>query len=477
MAALRSLYDPASVAVVGASDDTRKWGNWLAQSALRGERRRVVALVNGRGGTVLGRAAYASLAELAAPVELAVIAVRPAAVPTVVDEALAAGARAIVVISSFVGTLTDRRAQEVELATRVRAAGAILLGPNCLGVFDASTELELVPAALPRGSIGFVSQSGNIGLELGRLAEARGLGFSRFVSTGNQAGIDGATALRSLLEHQQTQLIAVYLEDLSNPGALAEAAVAAGERGKPVLLMAPERSRATSRVVASHTGSVPAARAELDELCRAGGIERAADPSELIEAAAAALRRPSPRDRGWRSSDGPEPHPGARAKRDRPSVAIVADGGGHAALATTLAERAGLRVPRFSERLVTQLRPRLTETAAVDNPIDLAGAGERDIRSFDRAAAAVMRSGEVAGILVAGCFGGYQDYSERFAEDELRGARALAASAAATGRALSVHTMYPDSPAADVLRDHGVFVGGSLKQAVSQLAGLLSARG
>jgi acyl-CoA synthetase (NDP forming) len=452
---LRSLYDPASVAVVGASDDTRKWGNWLAQGAVRGSHRRTVALVNRHGGTVLGRPAHRSLRELEEPSELAVIVVPERAVDASIDDALAMGARALVVITSFAGDLARRRALDARLAARSHAGGALLLGPNCLGVFDASTQLELVPAGFPAGSIGFISQSGNLGLELGRLAQARGLGLSRFVSLGNQAGIDAATAFSSLLEHEPTRLIALYLEDLRNPEAIVQAAGAAGALGKPVLLMAPDRSDATARVAASHTASEPPPRAEIDAVCRAGGIERVADPSELIDAAAQFL---------------------GRSRAPRPRVGILADGGGHAALATTLAERAGLEVPRLSEPLMAQLRAPLTATAAVGNPIDLAGSGESDIRTFDRTAGAIMRSGEVAGLLMAGCFGGYGDYSSEFAEAEVRGALALAQAAADTGRALTVHSMYPESPAAEMLRSHGVSVSASIRQAVGRLAELLSSR-
>jgi acetate---CoA ligase (ADP-forming) len=449
---LSSLFDPASVAVVGASDDTRKWGNWLAQGALRGSHRRTISLINGRGGTVLGRRAHRSLRE---PAELVVIVVPADAAEAAIEDALAIGASALVVITAFAGDLAARRARDARLAARSHAGGALLLGPNCLGVFDAGTELELVPVGFPAGSIGFISQSGNLGLELGQLAQARGLGFSRFVSLGNQAGVDAGAAFASLLEHQPTRVIALYLEDVRDPDGIVGAARAAARLGKRVLLMAPDRSAATARMTASHTASDPLTRDEIDAICRAGEIERVADPSELIDAATAFLGQPSGQ--------------GAR-------VGIVADGGGHAALATTLAERARLVVPRLTEALMGQLRTGLTATAAVDNPIDLAGSGESDIRNFDRIVIAIMRSGEVDGLLLAGCFGGYGDYSAAFAEAEVRGARALAQAAAETGRVLAVHSMYPESPAVEVLRDHGVFVSASIRQAVGRLAELLSSR-
>jgi len=450
--ALSSLFDPASVAVIGASDDTRKWGNWLARGALRGSHRRTVSLVNARGGTVLGRRVRRSVR---APAELVVIAVPADRAEAAMDDALAAGARALVVITSFAGDLAARRALDARLAARAHAGGALLLGPNCLGVFDAGTQLELVPAALPAGSIGLISQSGNLGLELGQLAQARGLGFSRFVSLGNQAGVDSAAVFASLLEHEPTRLIALYLEGVRDPGGIVDAGRAAARLGKRVLLMAPDRSETTARITASHTGSEPLPRDEIDAICRAGGIERVDDPSELIDGAAAFLGR----------------SPGERAR-----VGIVADGGGHGALAATLAERAGLVLPRLSDALMAQLRTGLTPAASVENPVDLAGSGESDIRCFDRIATAIMRSGEVDGVLVAGCFGGYGDYSVQFRDAEVAGARALATAAQRAGCVLVVHSMYSSSPAAELLRRHGVFVSASIRQAVGGVAELLSSR-
>src|SRR5450432_36194 len=132
---LRPLFDPRSVAIVGASDDPAKWGNWLGRGALKGEHRRPVYLVNRNGGTVLGRTAYTSLAELPDAPELVVVAVPAAAFEQAVDDALAVGARALIGITAGLGELgAEAGLRERALVERVRAASAVLLGPNCLGV-------------------------------------------------------------------------------------------------------------------------------------------------------------------------------------------------------------------------------------------------------------------------------------------------------------------------------------------------------
>src|SRR5213082_1355602 len=130
---LSPLFNPGSVAIVGASADGTKWGNWIARRALRGEHRRRVYLVNRKGGRILGRDVCRSLAEAPGPVDLVVVVVPAAGFEAAVDEALLAGARAIVGISAGLGESGPAgRARERAIAARVRAAGAVLLGPNCL---------------------------------------------------------------------------------------------------------------------------------------------------------------------------------------------------------------------------------------------------------------------------------------------------------------------------------------------------------
>jgi acyl-CoA synthetase (NDP forming) len=451
---LRALFAPESVAVVGASNDPAKWGNWLARGALRAEHRRAVHLVNRRGGEVLGRPAHKTLASLPHAPELVVLAVPPAAVDQAVDDALAAGARAIVAITAGAADGDAGGPKDAALAARVRAAGAVLLGPNCLGVFDAASELELAAGDLPRGSIGLISQSGNLALELGVLAAEAGLGFSRFVSLGNQADLEAAELVRELASHAPTELIAVYVEDFRDGRAFAAAARAAREAGKRVLLMAVEHTEATARAVRSHTGALASDAAAIDAACRAAGIERVRTPQELIDLAEGLLRS--------------RPLAGRR-------IAVLADGGGHGGIAAGLAQAAGLELPALSPAAVAALRAHLPASAAASNPVDLAGGGEQDIRTFDRAARALLECGEVDALLISGYFGGYSEYGEAMARAEASVAEALGETARATGRPLIVHSMFGETAAAGALRAAGVPVYRAIERAVGTLARLADA--
>src|ERR1700694_1789558 len=253
---LRPLFDPHSLAIVGASSDPAKWGYALARNALKGAHRRSVFLVNRRGEEILGQPSYRSLAELPQPPELVAIVVRPAGFEAALDDALRAGARAIVAITSGLGEKDSAGlALQRAAADRVRAAGAVLVGPNCLGIADTGTALDLTWDPFRPGPVDLMWQSGKLGLELAQLGYDAGLGFSRFVSVGNQADVDAAECVQSLIEHERTRAIALYVEDFGDGRAFASIAASAAAAGKPVVLLTVGASRARVRAAQSLHGA------------------------------------------------------------------------------------------------------------------------------------------------------------------------------------------------------------------------------
>ena len=438
--------------MLGASDDVRKWGNWLARGALRGADRRPAYLINRRAGTVLGQTTFPSLAELPGPADLVVIAVPADGLDAAVDDALAAGARAIVAITAGRHGSPDGAAAQASLAARVRAAGAVLLGPNCLGVMDAGEQLELATADLPAGVIGLISQSGNLALELALLAKRDGLGFSRFASLGNQADLGATELVQALGTHEHTRLIALYLEDFRDGRAFARAARTAVDAGKPVVALAIAGGAVTTRAVASHTGALASDDAAIDALLETAGVHRVRTPQELIDTSSVLLRC--------------RPMGGRR-------VTVLADGGGHGSIAAAESERRGLTLPELTPALRRSLRAGLPDAAAVSNPVDLAGGAEQDVRTFDRVAYAVLDSGETDALLVTGYFGGYAEYGPEVAAEELRTAAMISEVATATGRPIVVHTMFDAGAAAVALRQAGVPVYATIEQATAALRRLV----
>lgn len=450
---LRPLFDPRSVAVVGASADPMKWGYGLARGALRGAGRRPVYLVNRKGGEILGHRTYRSLDELPGPAELVVIAVPESAFEETVDAALAAGAKALIGITAGLGESGEAGlARERAVVERVRAAGAVLLGPNCLGAFDASAELDIGWSELPAGSIGLISQSGNLGLELALLAADVGLGFSRFASLGNQADIEAAELVTSFADDPATRVIALYIEDFRDGRAFATACHAATLAGTPIVLLAAGRSDASVRAARSHTGALVSDQVAVRAAARAAGIELVRTPRELIDLALA-LQAPS--------------KPAGRR------LAIFGDGGGHGVIAADLASEAGLEVPRLSDRLSAALSATLGPTASTRNPVDIPGGGDLLAESFGLAARLLLESGEADAVALTGYFGGYAEYGPEYEAQERDAALEMIRAANEAGRPLFVHTMYPRGPTARTFRSAGVPAYGDIEAALRTLARLV----
>ena len=444
---LRPLFEPRSVAVVGASDDPAKWGQWIAAGALRGAHRRDVYLVNRTATEVQGHRAYASVQDLPARPELVVVAVPAAAFEEIVDQSLAAGAKAIVAISAGLGeTGEEGLARERAVVERVRAAGALLLGPNCLGVYDAAAELDLGANELRPGPIGLLSQSGNLALEISLLAADAGLGFSRFVSTGNQADLEAADLLAAFAAHEPTRAIAVYCEDFRDGRAFARVAAAAG---KPVVLLTAGGSEAGARAARSHTGALVSDAAAVEAACRSAGMIRVDSPKALVDAVQLCLAPSRPAGR---------------------RLAVVGDGGGHGVVAADLAVAHGLELPQLSARLQGEMAAMLPAAAATANPVDFAGGGEQEFGTYARVPALALASGEVDAVVLTGFFGGYAQTSDELAARELEAVDGLVAATTRSGRPVVVHSMYPTSAAAKALRAAGVPVYREIESAIGALA-------
>ncbi|MEZ0076071.1 acetate--CoA ligase family protein [Planotetraspora sp. GP83] len=419
--------DPRSVAVIGASADPAKWGHWLARGALRGAHRRTVHLVSRSGAVVEGVASRPSLSDLPETPELAVLCVPPSSIEQVMGEGLELGVRGFLAITA--GT------EDARLAARVQAAGARLVGPNCLGIYDAATALELAWGNFTPGSLGIVSQSGQLGLELAGLAGEAGIGVSRFVSVGNQADVSAAEILADLASHDLTRVVVVYLESFGDGRALLGTLQTLRERGKPVVVLTVGASEASRAAARSHTGALTASSDVVEAACRAAGAILAETPAQAVDLAQMLLD-------------------GARPVGRR--VAVVGDSGGQGALAADTLSRAGLEVPQLSGATVAALGRTLPEGAGARNPVDLAGAGERDLTSYATLISTLLGSGEVDAVLLTGYFGSYGQDAPSLAAAEHRVIGMLGDAGRAAGLPVVVHTMGLGNPAVTALREHGM---------------------
>jgi acetyl coenzyme A synthetase (ADP forming)-like protein len=353
-ASLQPFFQPRSVAVIGASPRRGTIGGELFRNILDADFTGAVYPVNRGGEPVGGVAGYASMADVPETVDLAVVCVPGGAVLGAADAALATGCKALCVISAgFAETGADGAARQDDLLALVRAHGARLVGPNCLGIASSATRLNATFArrALPAGRVAFSSQSGALGLALLEEADARGLGLSSFVSIGNKADVSSNDLLEYWEEDEQTDVVLLYLESFGNPRKFARVAGRVA-RTKPILAMRSGTSRAGARAASSHTAALASSDAAVDALFWQAGVLRARTLEELLDAAVLFSAQPLPR--------------GNR-------VAVLTNAGGLGILCADACDGAGLTLPELSDETREALRLVIPEEASVANPVDALG--------------------------------------------------------------------------------------------------------
>ncbi len=452
-AGLEVFTQPHNVVVVGASNVTTSWGYWLAKGALSGESRRPVHLVTRNGGDVQGSPTYTSLRDVPDQPDLVVLAVPAESLSDVVADALSLGARGFLGITADVSGTGDpalRRTAELELAAMITAAGARLIGPNCLGLYDAAAELSLAWGDFASGGLALISQSGQVGLEIGALAKSAGIGFSRFISVGSQVDVTVAQALRALADDPLTRVAAVYVEDFGDARALVMAAISLRERGIPVLLLHPGTSVSGARAAASHTAALAGSNEVIDAVTRAGGMTRVFTPAALVGAAAILLGAPLD-------------YPG------NAHVALVSDSGGQGVIAADLLELAGLKLPELSIDTQSNLHRFIPSHAGVANPVDLAGAGETELANYATAVDLVAADESIDVVILSGYFGRYCIDTPDLTEREAAVAVRLAEVAARC--CVIVHSMADGGATTELLRKNGVAVFTTIEAAVTALVG------
>jgi acetyl coenzyme A synthetase (ADP forming)-like protein len=353
--AVRLIVRPASVAVIGASRDPDSIGGRLLRNLLDPPFAGVVHAVNPKTAVVQGIAAYPTVLDVPGDVDVAFIAVPAAHVIAVAQHCGKKGVRGLVVISSgFAETGEQGASLQRDLVEVCRGSGMRLIGPNCMGVVNTDREVRLngtfATTWPPEGRVGFLSQSGALGIAVMGQAAELGLGLSTFVSVGNKADISGNDLLSYWDEDPHTDVVLMYLESFGNPRRFAKLARRIGKR-KPIVAVKSGRSPAGSRAAMSHTGALLAASdSTVDALFRQSGVIRTDTLEELFDVATLLADQPVPAG-------------------DR--VAIVTNAGGLGILCADACESHDLVVPELSADTVTELRSFLPAASSVSNPVDM----------------------------------------------------------------------------------------------------------
>ncbi|HUF91153.1 MAG TPA: acetate--CoA ligase family protein [Candidatus Limnocylindria bacterium] len=375
------LLNPASIAIVGASDKVGPGFNaWRALEYV-GYRGRVF-LVNPRTSSVMGRPTYPSLAAIPEAVDAAFIAVPRDAVLDAVRAAADKGAGGVAVLSSGFGEAGEAgAAAERELAAIARDGGMAVCGPNCLGFLNFAGATALFGTSLPdtvaRGGVAVVAQSGSIGIAL--LNCARGIGLSHLITSGNEAVTTAADYLDALIDDPAVTTVIAFLEQLRKPEHFVEVARRAYTLGKPVIVVKSGRSERGRQAVMAHTGAVAGSDAVCDAAFRAASVIRVGTLDELIETAVLVSS--------------------VKARPTAPGVAIVSPSGGEIALALDIADAAGLELPPVpgAQAAIAALLP---DFAHATNPLDLTWAGLYDPTVAQRCVEALGAQAEIGALVL-----------------------------------------------------------------------------
>jgi acetyl coenzyme A synthetase (ADP forming)-like protein len=380
---LNELFKPRSIAVVGASNKPGSVGasvfNNIIQSGFQG----IVYPVNPARTSVSGVRCYPDVSALPEVPDLGVLIVPAPIVPRVAEEFGKAGSKSLIVISAgFREIGGEGVAREEELVRIVRKYQMSVVGPNCFGVLNTDPSVRLNATfsdSLPqRGNIAFVSQSGALCSGILRYGVLERIGFSRFVSVGNRAGVDENDLLLSLAQDDATRVILLYIESLADARRFLETAHDVTEK-KPVFVIKSGRTVAGERAAKSHTGSLAqSGRDKLyDALFEQAGVLRLESTADLFRAAKVFA---------------------SGQMLEGPRLAILTNSGGPGIVAADAAERRGLILPPLQPEIREKLARLFTPSASVANPVDMTG--EASPAQFREGVATLLSSPEINGLVV-----------------------------------------------------------------------------
>jgi acyl-CoA synthetase (NDP forming) len=355
-AAVRRLFSPASVAVIGASRDTSKIGSRVLRFLTRHGFPGPIFTVHPRGETILdGVPTVRSIEELPHGVEVACVAVPPEACEPVIRACGAQGIGAAIVFTSGFAEAGEAAAER-RLVAAARAAGVRFCGPNSLGIlnpdagFCGSFSGALVMTPHPGGEIAYLSQSGALGgAFMSRLWE-RGIGVCRFVSVGNQADLDLADYVEALIDDPAVRVFALFVEGVADGRKLARALRRAREHGKPVVVYKAGRSREGQGAIRSHTGALAGDDVVWTAALREAGAVRVTDIHGLFDAAVALAWQPPPSGR---------------------RVGIISTSGGACGILADECRERGFEVPELPPSTQKRVEAEIPSFGAARNPIDV----------------------------------------------------------------------------------------------------------
>jgi acetyltransferase len=378
------IFKPQAIAVVGASRRPGSIGREILHKLIEYDFHGKVFPVNPKADYIHSIKAFPSVSAIPDPVDMAIIVVPRDEVLSVVDDCGKKGVKGLIVITAGFGeTGEEGRKLELELSARVKRHGMRMVGPNCMGVINTDPEVRMdatfAPALPLPARLGFMSQSGALGVAILNIARQLDIGFAHFVSMGNKADVSGNDLLEYWENDPRTDLILMYLESFGNPRRFFQIARRISKR-KPIVAVKSGRTPAGARAASSHTGVLVSAQGldiATDALLEQCGVIRVNTVEELFDLAMGFTKNPLPR--------------GNR-------LGILTNAGGPAIMATDTAISLGLSMGKLSERTTAELRRLLPPEASLGNPVDMTPKSDRS--KYDACARIMLEDDGIDMLLV-----------------------------------------------------------------------------
>lgn len=351
------LFNPSSIAVIGASNFPGKWGFGIINRVLECRDNRKIYAINNMRPEVAGLKTYPSVMDVPEPVEFVVIAIPYTDVPKVMEDCVAKGIKAGLIVSSGLGESGEEGVRvERETLAIARRGGLRFIGPNCMGHCSTASNFStmgFIPIEVTKGHLGIVAQSGGFAGHILRCALETGVGFSKVVSSGNEADLHLEDYIEYLAQDPETHVIGVYIEGFREGRRFLKLARET-TRKKPIVAVKVGRTEAGAKAARGHTGALSGSDLISDVVLKQCGVIRADEIEELFDIAAALLRQPLPKGR---------------------RVGILTGGGGHGVVATDACARLGLEVAALSKSTIRKLDKVLPPRWPHQNPVDTVAAG------------------------------------------------------------------------------------------------------
>ena len=353
---LEHLFNPKSVAVIGASNELLKWGHDVIARVLATPNARKIYPINNKSSEILGVKAYKSIKDVPGPVDFAVIVIPFEGVPGIMQECVEKGVKVALVITAGMGEAGEQGVRiQNDVVKIARSGGLRFVGPNCMGHFNTAANFSTIRPGykIEQGAIGLISQSGGFLLEIVQAGIEAGMGFSKVVSSGNEADLHFEDFLEYMGQDEQTRVIVGYVEGLREGRRFLELAREITPR-KPVVVLKVGRTPHGARTARSHTSALSGDDILYEAALKQVGVIRVDEIHEIFDVAAALLRQPKP-----------------RGKR----VGILSAGGGHAVMTTDACQKAGLQIATLSPATIDKLNEFLPDRWPHANPVDTVAAG------------------------------------------------------------------------------------------------------